>query len=72
MYIGNNFMVDVSFYDQPAHQEYFIDESSAREYANRMYLRDDSKRIELFKRGRHGYTSVKKITRHHKGAQLWV
>ena len=71
MFIGNNFMVNVQFYDRPAHQEYFIDEKSAREYANRCYKMDNSKHIELFQRQRSGYKLIKGIARHHKGSDLW-
>ena len=34
MHIVNNYMVNINFYNRPAHVEYFIDEKSAREYAN--------------------------------------
>lgn len=71
MYIGNNYMVSVRFYDHPCHQEYFIDENSARDYANRMYRRGNSKSIELFKRQRIGYVLVKGIVRHHEGSPIW-
>lgn len=71
MYIGNNYMVIVAFYNRPMHQEFFIDEKSAREYANRCYKMADSKKIELFNRRRVGYVRVKGIERHHEGASAW-
>ena len=72
MFIGNNFMVSALFYNRLPHQEYFIDEKSARDYANRLYADEDTKEIELLGRTRDGYRKVKKIVRHHKGAQLWM
>lgn len=72
MYIGNNFMVCGTFYSATAHNEYFIDEKSARDYANRLYGMEDTKCVELLQRQRGGYATVKKIVRHHKGAQYWV
>ena len=71
MFIGNNFMVNVRFYDMPAHQEYFIDEKSAREYANRCYKMRNSRHIELFQRRRGGYQKVKAIVRHYEGSDCW-
>ena len=72
MYIGNNFMVSATFYNCPAHNEYFIDEKSARDYANRLYGLEATKSIELLKRQRNGYVKVKKIVRHHEGVALWL
>lgn len=72
MYIGNNFMVAGTFYNRLPHNEYFIDEKSAREYANRLYRSEDTKSVELLQRQRVGYVKVKKIVRHHQGAQFWV
>ena len=72
MYIGNNFMVCGTFYNRPAHNEYFIDEKSAREYANRLYRLENTKSIELLQRQSCGYVKVKKIVRHHEGAQAWL
>lgn len=72
MYIGNNFMVCGTFYNTSAHNEYFIDEQSARDYANRLYGMANTKSVELLKRQRGGYVTVKKIVRHHEGAQHWV
>lgn len=72
MYIGNNYMVNANFYNRPLHQEYFIDEKSAREYANRLYKMDSSKRIELFRRVRGGYKLIKGISRHHEGSAVWI
>lgn len=72
------FRVAVDFYHRPFHEEYFIDEKSAREYANRMYLREDTKCIELWKgaesqkRHSYGYRRVKAIVRHHEGAGAWI
>lgn len=72
MYIGNNFMVCGTFYNHLPHNEYFIDEKSAREYANRLYSSETTKSVELLKRQRNGYVKVKKIVRHHEGAMLWL
>jgi hypothetical protein len=72
MYIGNNFMVSGTFYNRPAVNEYFIDEKSAREFANRLYKGKDTKSVELLKRQRVGYVKVKRIVRHHEGAQVWM
>lgn len=72
MYIGNNFMVSGTFYHAPAHVEYFIDEKSARDYANRLYSMVDTKSVELLKRQRNGYATIKKIVRHHEGASYWM
>ena len=72
MFIGNNFMVSALFYSGMPHQEYFIDEKSARSYANRLYGDENTREIELLNRTREGYRKVKRIVRHHKGAQLWV
>lgn len=72
MYIGNNFMVCGTFYDVRPVNEYFIDEKSAREYANRLYGMENTKSIELLQRQRVGYVKVKKIVRHHRGAQVWI
>lgn len=72
MYIGNNFMVSATFYHAPAHTEYFIDEKSARDYANRLYGMEATKSVELLKRQRAGYVSIKKIARHHEGAMHWI
>jgi hypothetical protein len=65
-------MVSGTFYNRLPHNEYFIDEKSAREYANRLYRSKDTKSIELLKRQRIGYVKVKKIVRHHKDAQAWI
>ena len=72
MYIGNNFMVVGTFYGAPSHSEYFIDEQSARDYANRLYGMANAKSVELLNRQRGGYVTVKKIVRHHEGAGLWI
>lgn len=72
MYIGYNFMVSGTFYNRPPHNEYFIDEKSAREYANNLYGSQTTKSVELLKRQRGGYAKVKKIIRHHQGAQYWI
>lgn len=72
MYIGNNMMVCATFYNSLPHNEYFIDEQSARDYANRLYGMENTKSVELLKRTRAGYVRVKKIVRHHEGAQLWL
>lgn len=72
MYIGNNFMVCATFYNSLHHNEYFIDEQSARDYANRLSGMGNTKSVELLKRTRGGYVSVKKVTRHHEGAQYWL
>lgn len=72
MYIGNNFMVVGTFYDATPHSEYFIDESSARNYANRLYGMENAKSVELLSRQRGGYVTVKKVVRHHEGAGLWI
>lgn len=61
MYIGNNFMVIGTFYNRAAVNEYFIDEQSAREYANRLYGLENTKSIELLQRQRVGYVKVKKL-----------
>ena len=61
MYIGNNWMVCGTFYSGLNVIEYFIDEKSAREYANRLYSMDKTKSIELLKRQRVGYVKVKKL-----------
>ena len=72
MYIGNNWMVCGTFYSGLNVIEYFIDEKSAREYANRLYSMDKTKSIELLKRQRVGYVKVKKIIRHHEGVSFWI
>ena len=72
MYIGNNWMVCGTFYNGIPVNEYFIDEKSAREYANRLYSMGKTKSVELLKRQRVGYVKVKKIVRHHEGASLWI
>ena len=72
MYIGNNWMVCGTFYSGLHVIEYFIDEKSAREYANRLYSMDKTKSIELLKRQRVGYVKVKKIIRHHEGVSFWI
>ena len=72
MYIGNNWMVCGTFYRGLPVNEYFIDEKSAREYANRLYNMSMTKSVELLKRQRVGYVKVKKIVRHHEGASLWI
>ena len=72
MYIGYNWMVCGTFYNGLPVNEYFIDEKSAREYANRLYSMDKTKSIELLKRQRVGYVKVKKIVRHHEGASFWI
>ena len=61
MYIGNNWLVCGTFYSGVPVNEYFIDEKSAREYANRLYSMDKTKSIELLKRQRVGYVKVKKL-----------
>lgn len=72
MYIGYNFMVSGTFYNRPAVNEYFIDEKSARDYANQLYSLEITKSVELLKRQRDGYVKVKRIVRHHEGAQVWL
>lgn len=72
MYIGLNFMVCGTFYHTPGHIEYFIDEKSARDYANRLYGMEETKSVELLKRQRVGYVTVKKIVRHHEGSNYWI
>lgn len=72
MYIGYNFMVSATFYNRIPHNEYFIDEKSAREYANNLYRSEHTKSIELLKRQRVGYVKVKRIVRHHEGAMAWL
>lgn len=66
-YIGNNYMVMVKGYISGLtmggtiwHQEFFIDEKSARDYCNRVY-QNGATQIELFSRGRDGWYSVKKV-----------
>ena len=72
MFIGNNWMVCATFYTGVPVNEYFIDEKSAREYANRLYGMEKTKSVELLQRQRGGYVKVKKIVRHHDGAALWI
>lgn len=72
MFIGNNFMVSARFYKGLPHQEYFIDEKSARDYVNRLYTQENTKEIELLGRNKYGYVKIKRIVRHHEGAQHWL
>lgn len=59
MYMGNNYRVAIKN-GSLWHEEYFIDEISARKYANEMYLRK-CKIVELWKRDRTGYRLVKAV-----------
>lgn len=70
MYIGNNYMVSTKLANGMWHNEYFIDENSAREYANTCYKRGDMI-IELLKRQRVGYNTVKRIVRKSKNSPLY-
>lgn len=62
MYIGNNFITLLCIAN--------ISLTSARDYANRLFGMSDTKSVELLKRQRCGYVTVK-IVRHHEGAQYW-
>lgn len=70
MYIGNNFMVSTKLVSGIYHNEYFIDEKTARDYANTCYKRGDMV-IELLKRSRDGYHSVKRIVRKFENSLLY-
>lgn len=70
MYIGNNYMVNTKLTSGVYHNEYFIDEKSAREYANTCYKRGNMI-IELLQRRRDGYHSVKKIVRKFENSPLY-
>lgn len=52
-------------------QEFLIGENAARDFANRCCKDENNCIVELLSHGRHGYTSVRKVTRHHKGSPLW-
>lgn len=69
MYIGNNFKVTVkSFRSAVWHEEFFVDEKSAREYANEAYM-TGAVDVQLWQRGRDGYRLVKQVKEHQKVAE---
>ena len=68
MYIGNNFRVAKKTLRSVWHEAYFIDEKSAREYANEAYM-TGAVVVELWQRGRGGYRLVKQVKEHQKVAE---
>lgn len=70
MYIGNNYMVSTKLVNGIYHNEYFIDEKSATEYANECYKRGDME-IELLRRAKGSYCKVRKIVRKFAGSPLY-
>ena len=69
MYIGINFKV-VTKHVSAAHyhEEHFIDEKSARDYANRVYMAGAAL-VELWQRGRDGYRLVKRVKENQRIAE---
>jgi hypothetical protein len=62
MYIGNNYMVQIrNHLNKIQNPEYFIDEVSARNWANSQW-KAGAREVVLYKRGRVGYQEVKKVT----------
>ena len=69
MYIGNNFKVlTKSFNSTTYHEEFFIDEKSARTYANEAYM-TGAVIVELWHRKKDGYYLVKQVKEHYKVAE---
>lgn len=69
MYIGNNFKVlTKSFKSSTFHEEFFVDEKSARQYANEAYM-TGAVLVELWQRCRNGYTLVKQVKENAKVAE---
>lgn len=63
MYIGNNYQVSVKLYNDFWVHEQFIDEKSAKDFANEAYTQMGAVIVELMKRHREGgYISIKKVT----------
>lgn len=68
MYIGNNFKVITKSFKGHWHEEFFIDEKSARRYANGAFV-TGSVIVELWQRCRDGYRLVKQVKEHQKVAE---
>lgn len=61
MKIGNNYMVNVKMVDSNTwHNEYFIDEKSARAYANEAFF-SGAIVVGLYEQTRNGYMLVKEV-----------
>ena len=69
MYIGNNFMVNYKTFNSSVwHQEYFIGENSARDFANEKFT-TGAVVIELYNRTRDGWKLVKSVKENAKVAE---
>lgn len=60
--MGNNFMVNYKTYASSTwHQEYFISERSARDFANEKFAHGGAIVVELYSRHRDGWQLVKAV-----------
>lgn len=66
--IGNNYMVSIKSVGGVWHQELFISEKVAREYANNAY-KTGSIVVELYSRIRGGWRLIKAVKEHQKVAE---
>lgn len=63
MYLGYNYMVQIRDYkNKVSNPEYFIDEVSARDWANAQW-KAGAREVVLYQRDRVGYRQVKKVNR---------
>lgn len=70
MRIGNNFMVSYKTFERCTwHQEYFIGERSARDFANDKFAHGGAIIVELYSRHHDGWQLVKAVRENPKVAE---
>ena len=70
MMMGNNFMVSYKTFEVSVwHQEYFIAEKSARDFANEKFAVGGATVIELYSRTKTGWQLVKSVKENAKVAE---